>query len=238
MVQESLYYNAASFKCLGEDFIRVVDHMDSYVSTPIHEVKATQVNRPFAEALPNAMVPSSGVKPPRNLVKVLSDSQDFDASDTKDTFYAVIGMSNARTTWRAAGFLLARTEFDRGCVLVDHSKPLADVYKDATLYIVSRKGREAGDLVGLRHYYQRSPLHAEGLASWAVDWRSGMLEHSTQPDIRRLMRVFRDTYYSYHRDIPSRERDRALGRSYLPLLESPPPRTQPPTDGHSRRTRV
>lgn len=137
------------------------------------------------EAQRNACMPLSGVKQPRDLVDMLSKSRQFSFTDPRDTFYAILGMCNVNASTDS---LTINHNDQRNAVSVDYQKSLQEVYTDASRYIIARRDT-VHNLLELWHRYQRSPLHAEGLATWAVDWLSGLrngsehedFEHPTEP---------------------------------------------------------
>jgi hypothetical protein len=127
------------------------------------------------EARSNADVPlHGGAKPPRYLVEVLLQSRQFKFTDPRDTFYAVLGMCNIET--RAGPSYGGRGD-PRKVVSVDYQKPLYEVYNDASFYIINNQ-TSLNVFVALWHRYRRSPSHSEGLATWAVDWLSGVRSRS------------------------------------------------------------
>jgi hypothetical protein len=141
------------------------------------------IGRLLTEAARNAKLPPSGVKPPRDLVEVLLQARYFEASEPKDTFYAILGMCDVV----AYGDAKAQRRQDfKGAVLVDYKKSLVAVYQDATSCILHRKG-EPHMMANLWHSYKRGPLRAEGLPSWAVDWRTGTFEDSHRATLRECL---------------------------------------------------
>jgi hypothetical protein len=140
----------------------------------VSESQLTQHDRLLTEAARNASLPPTGVKPPRELTEILLESRYFEATDTKDTFYAILGMCNVVAFNQETA---QRRQDPKGAVLVDYEKLLVEVYHDATLCILHRRGKPQR-LADLWHSYKRDLLHAEGLPLWAVDWRSGTREDS------------------------------------------------------------
>ena len=142
------------------------------------------------EAQLNARIPLSGVKPPRTLTEVLLASQLFAVTDQRDTFYAILGMCNVTTYTDTVSEYL---ETFRAAVLVDYSKSVVEVYNDASLYIIERRGNPKS-LMDIWHSYQRGSLHPQGLASWAMDWRSGVLEESDRAALKHHMRSYQASF--------------------------------------------
>jgi hypothetical protein len=142
------------------------------------------------DARKNAETAFGGFKPPRDLLEVLLQSQDFEVSHPKDTFYAILGMCNI-TAVASAQAMAGQVQYQKDAVLVDYaeSKSIAAVYHDASLCILYRKG-EPINLAGLRHSYKRSLLHDTDVTfpSWAVDWRSGAFNGDYQVALDSALR--------------------------------------------------
>ena len=178
----------------------------------VSENQHTQYSRLLTEAVRNASLPPTGVKPPRQLAEVLLEARYFQAKDPKDTFYAVLGMCNVVAFSKETA---QRRQEWKGAVLVDYEKPLVEIYHDATLCILHGKG-EPDILADLWHSYRRSPLHTEGLPTWAIDWQSGTLEH----DYRATLRKYFQSEFSR---TPLKLRDQTNGQHTTPdeALENP-----------------
>jgi hypothetical protein len=101
-----------------------------------HEAESS-LARLLEEAQLHATIPLSGVKPPRPLTEVLLASQLFDVTDEIDTFYAILGMCDVSTCSNTSDY---QSERPRAVVLVDYSKPLVEVFNDASLCIIGRRG--------------------------------------------------------------------------------------------------
>jgi hypothetical protein len=86
---------------------------------------STQYSRLLTEAVRNASLPPTGVKHPRQLTEVLLEARYFEATDPKDTFYAVLGMCNVVAFSKETA---QRRQESKGAVLVDYEKPLVEVY--------------------------------------------------------------------------------------------------------------
>jgi hypothetical protein len=110
-----------------------------------------------------------GFKPPRNLSEVLLQSRHFEVTDHRDVFYATLGMCNVTVFTRAT---TQPAQHPDGAILVDYTKSITEVYHDASLCILHRKGKPI-NLANMWNCYRRSPLHGVILPLWAVDWRSG-----------------------------------------------------------------
>ena len=95
----------------------------------VSESQLTQHNRLLTEAARNASLPPTGVKPPRELTEVLLETRYFEANDTKDTFYAILGMCNIVAFSQETA---QRRQDSKGAVLVDYEKSLVEVYHDAS----------------------------------------------------------------------------------------------------------
>jgi hypothetical protein len=144
-------------------------------------------SRLLEEAHTNAVSAFDGSKPPRNLADVLLQSQEFEVTDLKDSFYAVLGMCNVIAFTRKTA---SQAQYPADAVLVDYSKPLVEVLHDASLCILYRRG-EPVNLAGLWHSYKRSPLHDTDVTfpSWAVDWRSGTFNGDYQKALNSALRL-------------------------------------------------
>ena len=162
------------YKAAWDDFVRLAqllkfvrhllpDQDDSW------QRRELLVERLLAEAQVNALVPRSGVKSPRDLLEVLTQSKLFGVTEKKDTLYAVLGMCNVTSFTKR---LAEQFKDNRHAILVDYSKPLFEVLRDASLHLIGRE-REPAVLAGLWNFYRRAPAHSEGLSSWVVDWTSG-----------------------------------------------------------------
>jgi hypothetical protein len=147
----------------------------------ISEPQVKRRTRLLSEALRNGSLPPSGVKDPKNLVQALLQTRFFEATDPKDTFYAVLGMCNVAAFSKETSI---RPRDSKGAVLVDYTKSLVEVYHDATLCILHRK-RSTIDLQDLWHSYRTGLLHADGLPLWAVDWQSGISGDGQREDLGR-----------------------------------------------------
>jgi hypothetical protein len=101
-----------------------------------HEAEAS-LARLLEEARLNATIPLSGIKSPRTLAEVLLASQLFDVTDERDTFYAILGMCNVSTCSNTSDY---QSERPRAVVLIDYSNPLVEVFNDASLCIIGRRG--------------------------------------------------------------------------------------------------
>jgi hypothetical protein len=154
-------------------------------------IPESKVRPLLQEAHCNADVPLHGAKPPRDLVEVLLESREFKFTDPRDTFYAVLGMCNVDTR---AGPSNGSSGNPRKVVFVDYQKPLFEVYNDASFYIINNQS-DLDVFVDLWHRYQRSPLHSQGLATWAVDWLSGVRSGPdwVRPD-QRWLPLIEDRY--------------------------------------------
>jgi hypothetical protein len=139
------------------------------VETIFSEQEEARTWRLLSDARLNAEVAFGGFKSPRDLLPVLLQSQDFEVTDPRDTFYAILGMCNITASTEAT---TDQVQYQKDAVLVNYDKTIAEVYHDASLCIFYRKG-EPVHLAGLWCSYKRSPLHDNGLPLWAVDWRSG-----------------------------------------------------------------
>jgi hypothetical protein len=53
------------------------------------------------------------------------------------------------------------------------------------------------------HSYRRGPLHSQGLASWAVDWRSGVLEEGDRAALKHHMRSYQASFETSPRVLDS-----------------------------------
>jgi hypothetical protein len=145
--------------------------------TPLLRHHYTRTQRLLDEARLNARVPRNGIKQPRAILEVLLGSTDFECTDPRDTFYAVLGMCNVGTSASAS---TGSNDNQRKVALVDYKKTLGEVYTDATLYIMQET---LGDLeYSWNNYYRRTVLHSKDLPTWAIDWR---------PDARIFARLAR-----------------------------------------------
>jgi len=145
--------------------------------------RETDYDHLLIEAARNANLPPSGVKSPRDLTEILLQTPSLEASEPRDTFYAILGMCGVVAISKLVAQRLQDTKV---AVLVDYEKSLVDVYRDATSCVLHRKG-SPDKLANLWHSYRRGQLHIEGLPSWAVDWRSGIFEDNYREDLTRLM---------------------------------------------------
>lgn len=82
-------------------------------------------------------VGSGGFKPPRNLSEVLLQSLHFEVTDQRDAFYATLGMCNVTAFTRA---MTKPAQYPKVVILVDYTKSITEVYHDALLCILHRKG--------------------------------------------------------------------------------------------------
>lgn len=136
----------------------------------------SRINRLVTEAYRNNDALGRSTKAPRNLVEVLMQSADYGVTDEKDTFYAVLGMCDVDAD-------IKENSSSRGAgVVVDYKKSLAEVYRDASAYILGRKFYPNSpyvqpNMAELWHSYKPSKWHHAGLPSWAVDWRSGVMDY-------------------------------------------------------------
>lgn len=138
--------------------------LDETTVTTLLPDQHARLQRLLDEAQTNARVPRNGVKPPRDILKVLLGSGDFEYTDPRDTFYAALGMCNVQTS--------ASRDDQPKMVWVDYNKTFGEVYTDATIYIMSRH-ESLSDLETLwNNLYHRTPLHSKDLSTWAIDWRS------------------------------------------------------------------
>jgi hypothetical protein len=153
----------------------------------VSESQRAQHDRLLTEAARNASLPPTGVKPPRELTEVLFESRYFETVDTRDTFYAILGMCNVVAFNQETA---QRRQDSKGAVLVDYDKSLVEVYRDATSCILHRRGKPHR-LADLWHPYKRGLLHAEGLPLWAVEWRSGTREDSDRETLEKHLRSFK-----------------------------------------------
>lgn len=64
--------------------------VEDHRTIPKH--RGIRIERLLREAQFNAHVPLDGVKPPRNLIRVLVKSREFGYEDPRDTLYAILGM--------------------------------------------------------------------------------------------------------------------------------------------------
>ena len=62
-------------------------------------------------------LPPTGVKSPRELTKVLLETRHYEATDPRDTFYAVLGMCNVLAFSQETAH---RRQDSKGAVLVDY----------------------------------------------------------------------------------------------------------------------
>jgi hypothetical protein len=157
-----------------DDYIRAADLMEAMQSLAKDEevtsgARIARHRRLVTEALRNASLPPSGVKHPRDLADALLQTCYFEATDPRDTFYGILGMCNVEAVSKEA---TRRSRVSKSVVVVDYTKSLVEVYHDATLCILHRKGK-AENLASLWHSYKRGNLHTSGLPLWAVDWQSG-----------------------------------------------------------------
>lgn len=197
-----------------------------------YEVEAS-LARLLEEAQLNATIPLSGIKSPRTLTEVLLASPLFEVSDQRDTFYAILGMCNVSTHSNKSD---RQSEARRAAVLVDYSKPVVEVFNDASLCIIGRRGNPRF-LMDMWHSYRRGPLHSQGLASWAVDWRSGVLEEGDRAALKHHMRSYQASFERSPRVLDSDNyaellrrprdlfevRDVHLARGWTPLWTAPVP---------------
>jgi hypothetical protein len=191
--------------------------------------------RLLEEAQLNARIPLSGIKPPRTLTEVLLASQLFEVTDQRDTFYAILGMCNVATSSNTSDY---QSERRRAVVLVDYSKPVVEVFNDASLCIIGRRGNPSF-LMDMWHSYRRGPLHSQGLASWAVDWRSGVLEEADRAALKHHMRSYQASFETSPRVLHPNNyaeflrrprdlfevRDVHLAQGWTPLWTAPMPET-------------
>jgi hypothetical protein len=105
-------------------------------------------------------------KTPRDLVEVLLQSREFEFTEPKDTFYAILGMCNVVAFTKP---MEEQAQYPDDAVLVDYSKSLAEVFHDAARCILHRK-ESTENLADMWGFYKRSSLHENGLPSWAPDW--------------------------------------------------------------------
>jgi hypothetical protein len=187
------------------------------------------------EAQRNARIPPSGVKPPRPLTEVLLASELFEVTDQRDTFYAILGMCNVAAYTKTVG---EHSEAQRAAVLVDYSKSVVEVYNDASLCVLGRRGNPRS-LMDMWHSYQRGSLHSHGLASWAMDWRSGVLEESDRAALKHHMRSYQASFETSPRVLHPNNyteflrrprelfevRDVHLAQGWTPLWTAPVPET-------------
>lgn len=156
-----------------------------------HEIipvgRIVRIKQLMAEAQMNATMPASGAKSPRGLIEVLRNSSDFALTDPRDTVYAVLGMCKVPATTKHSSVQLSSCQLQ---VMVDYSKPLVEVYNDAAVYIFEKQG-DPRVLAELWHCYKRSPLHTEGLVSWATDWRAGLLRDGEPEVFDNRMKPYR-----------------------------------------------
>lgn len=173
-----------------KDFIDAVGTIDAIASSSDSGPELGLMSHALLDAKMNAEFPVRGDKPSRNLLEVLLSSINFNLADEKDTVYAILGMCGiSTTTAKVTEASTIRQNTSLASFAVDYSKSIIEIYCDATLYIVNRAGRELKDLADLWHSYKRSPRHERELPSWAVDWRSGLLDSSEQSTIVHNMRV-------------------------------------------------
>lgn len=156
----------------GVQYIRAANLMRAIERLPDHEFlipkdQCLQSKRLLDEAWQNIQPGPGGSKPPRDLVDVLVTSREFQVTDPRDAFYAVLGMCSVTAFTKATAEI---AQYERDAVLVDYSKSLAQVYHDASLCILHRQG-DSTNLAKMWSHHMRSPLHDEGLPSWAIDWR-------------------------------------------------------------------
>lgn len=121
----------------------------------------------------------------KSIFRALLETRHYEATDPRDTFYAVLGMCNVLAFSQETAH---RRQDSKGAVLVDYKKSLVEVYQDATLCILNRRGGSR-NLANLWHPYKRGSLHGEGLPLWAVDWQSGTHEddrRATTEEAREL----------------------------------------------------
>jgi hypothetical protein len=151
-----------------------------------------QYSRLLTEAVSNARLPPTGVKSPRQLTQVLLGARNFEATDPKDTFYAVLGMCNVVAFSKETA---QRRQESKGAVLVDYEKSLVEVYQDATSCTLNRRGGPR-NLADLWHPYKRGSLHGEGLPLWAVDWQSGTHEKNRRATLKEARELRAPLSYS------------------------------------------
>ena len=151
----------------------------------VSEQEEAKLWRLLNDAQKNVEVSFGGFKAPRDLLDVLLQSQDFEVTETHDTFYAILGMCNITASTIT---LAAQVQYQKDAVMVDYKKSTAEVYHDASLCILRRKG-EPINLARLWHSYKRSPLHDMALPSWAVDWRSGTFDGAYQTALTCALRL-------------------------------------------------
>jgi hypothetical protein len=134
------------------------------------------------EAQRNTRPGVGNTKAPRNLPRVLLESRDFLVTNPRDAFYAVLGMCSVVTFTKSTELTTAqqlRYPKAKDAVLVDYSKSITEVYHDASLCILHRQ-RGQRNMADMWQYYKKSPLHSEGLPSWAIGWRDRLVGWSDQ----------------------------------------------------------
>nr|POE77966.1 heterokaryon incompatibility protein 6, or allele [Quercus suber] len=159
------------------DYIRAALHTQAMrqLLLKTHNVPLSRQSRLDSlveEAHANSVIPIGGVKPYREFGEVLSRSAYFDVTNIRDTIYAVLGMCGVRA-------VTVHLEADKNAIVVDYSKSLVIIYLDTTQYLVKQK--KLDDLARAWNFYKPSSLHSQGLPSWAVDWRSGLLKETYVP---------------------------------------------------------
>lgn len=137
------------------------------------DVRAKSV---IADGRRNRELRSDRTKAFRILIEVLCQARNFAVTDRRDTFYATLGMCDVKTTIKEEMTTIP------DAVVVDYDKTLAEVYRDASLYLIRQRFTN-DSLPTLWHVYKRGSLHEEGLSSWAVDWHTGL---HTEDNIKTL----------------------------------------------------
>ena len=68
---------------------------------------------------------------------MLLQSLHFEVTDQRDAFYATLGMCNVTAFTRA---MTKPAQYPKVVILVDYTKSITEVYHDALLCILHRKG--------------------------------------------------------------------------------------------------
>jgi hypothetical protein len=105
-------------------------------------------------------------KHPETLWRSFSSHENFEFTEPKDTFYAILGMCNVVAFTKS---MEEQAQYPNDAVLVDYSKSLAEVFHDAARCIMHRK-ESTENLADMWGFYKRSSLHENGLPSWAPNW--------------------------------------------------------------------
>lgn len=170
-------------KCMQELLPRVRSELNDDCSAIPFLLKGAERNSPIFPA---------DFKASRSFIEVLLKSRHFAVSKEQDVVYAVLGMCAVPT--RTGAFIGSEIGVQRHSVLVDYSKTIAQVYQDATAYLLT-DDQKLENLARLWHVYTRCPRHAQDLPSWAMDWRSSICDSKDPARIRALTSSMRRGSY-------------------------------------------